>query len=776
MKFLPSLMLCTVVLGISIGAATTPVAGGQDEVKSARRNDAGPPDSSADAGSAADGVGDNYLMFFVRAWDGTVYFAYRWPYVIRRYHLDSQQWLPDIPLTEGPLSLWVDEQGMYVGFGDRVSLIDDLGNETVLFATPWIPNELITIGDVLYVHAAGLVTSLDKHSTAVIDSRQMDRSMTGWDAAPDEGKIVGRDRHYSPEEIVAFDVSSTGVIGPQYQSPYHGHFPGADRCIVLPNQSWVTDDSGTVYLLDDLTYLGSFGGAFTDLAVFQDRLVVARGQSLVAYSTVMHRTGEYVMENESVAIVPWTSNVVSFFEGPSGLATETIPLDAFELPGPAEPVEPNGLKYQPDQIVPGPAGTVLLLSTDHSAVFSWSVTERQYLDSIPLLETPLQIDYSANNQALYIMRDSVEMTAVQRGFGQGWAAERPFFNTPLPAHGFAAADDFVFVCDPTPFDRHYVHDRYGIVLSSDGLGTEPVQDYYWSSANRKVYYMDSPYLDDLRARTVNTDGTLGQITYALSEPGTFGVPIRVHPDGSVLVSAPGHVYDANDLQTYVGSLANSILDAVWRSDHLVTIRQQASSSQLQKWDGSWNEVATRSLEGQPVAITGTDQGVLAIAVRNGKPWFSEWDADLNGLSFSVAVDDGEDWVISGSEIAYTLVITNLKPVTVAGARVEDRFPVLLRDVTWICSATAGSSCGVEQGSGDIDQQVVVAPGGTLTYTITATVEIWASGRLANEASLTESTGDRYTDTDVTTVYQSIDLLFFDAFESGDTSAWSTTVP
>ena len=291
-----------------------------------------------------------------------------------------------------------------------------------------------------------------------------------------------------------------------------------------------------------------------------------------------------------------------------------------------------------------------------------------------------------------------------------------------------------------------------------------------------VYYMSDWSHYDLRARTVNTDGTLGQITYGLSEPGTFDEPIRVHPDGSVLVSGPGHVYNAHDLQTYVGSLANPVLDAVWRSDHLVTIREQENSSQLQKWDSSWNEVTTRSLEGQPVAITGTDQGVLAIAVRNGKPWFSEWDSDLNGLSVSVAVDDGEDWVISGSEIEYTLVITSLKPVTVAGAQVEDQFPVLLRDVSWICSATAGSSCGVEQGSGDINQQVIVAPGGTLTYNIAATVEIWASGRLANEASLTESTGDRYTDTDVTTVYQSIDLLFFDAFESGDTSAWSTTVP
>ncbi len=342
MKSLPSLMLCTFVLGFSTCTVTTTVAGGQDESKSARRNQAGPLNSNDDADCAADGVGDSYLMFYVRVWDGTVYFAYRWPYVIRRYHLDSQQWLPDIPLTEGPWTLWVDEQGMYVGFEDRVSLIDDLGNETVLFATTG-PDALITIGDLLYVSSGRLVTSLDKHTAAVIDSRWFDHGVTGWDAAPDEGKIVGRDWGWSPEEIWAFDVSSTGIIGPQYESPYHGHFPGADRCIVLPNQSWVTDDSGTVYLLDDLTYLGSFGGAFTDLAVFQDRLVVARGQSLVAYSMLMHRTGEYDAENESVAIVPWANNVVSFFEGPSGLAAETIPLNDFVLPEPADPVEPNGL-------------------------------------------------------------------------------------------------------------------------------------------------------------------------------------------------------------------------------------------------------------------------------------------------------------------------------------------------------------------------------------------------------------------------------------------------
>jgi uncharacterized repeat protein (TIGR01451 family) len=150
------------------------------------------------------------------------------------------------------------------------------------------------------------------------------------------------------------------------------------------------------------------------------------------------------------------------------------------------------------------------------------------------------------------------------------------------------------------------------------------------------------------------------------------------------------------------------------------------------------------------------------------------------LDLRVTKDDGGVTAEWDQPLTYTITVTNVGPANAVGASVTDVFPAELLGVTWSCIASLGS-CSAS-GSGDIVDTVDLQAGGTLTYTATGTVASGTAGPLGNTASVsapsgyhdTNSTNDSSTTS--TPVSPSAGLIFQDGFESGDTSAWSGSVP
>jgi uncharacterized repeat protein (TIGR01451 family) len=89
---------------------------------------------------------------------------------------------------------------------------------------------------------------------------------------------------------------------------------------------------------------------------------------------------------------------------------------------------------------------------------------------------------------------------------------------------------------------------------------------------------------------------------------------------------------------------------------------------------------------------------------------------------------------AGTAINYTIVATNNGELTVAGATVTDNFPAELANASWTCVATPGSSCAAN-GAGNINQAVTIAPGGSVTFAVTATVAATATGTIRNTATI-----------------------------------------
>jgi uncharacterized repeat protein (TIGR01451 family) len=107
------------------------------------------------------------------------------------------------------------------------------------------------------------------------------------------------------------------------------------------------------------------------------------------------------------------------------------------------------------------------------------------------------------------------------------------------------------------------------------------------------------------------------------------------------------------------------------------------------------------------------------------------------VDLAVTKTNGQPTVIPGEAIEYTIVVSNAGPSSSVPATVTDVFPSTLTNVSWTCVAAGGAFC-TSNGIGDINHGVDLPAGGSLTYTVNATVDPSASGTLSNTASVTGS--------------------------------------
>ncbi len=93
----------------------------------------------------------------------------------------------------------------------------------------------------------------------------------------------------------------------------------------------------------------------------------------------------------------------------------------------------------------------------------------------------------------------------------------------------------------------------------------------------------------------------------------------------------------------------------------------------------------------------------------------------------------------GDPITYVVTATNFGPDGVTGAMVKDLMPPQLANITWTCAALGGASCGGASGSGSIIDFVNLPAGGSVTYTVHASLSEEASGTfMTNTATIRAS--------------------------------------
>src|SRR5205823_3634539 len=119
---------------------------------------------------------------------------------------------------------------------------------------------------------------------------------------------------------------------------------------------------------------------------------------------------------------------------------------------------------------------------------------------------------------------------------------------------------------------------------------------------------------------------------------------------------------------------------------------------------------------------------------------TDTDALTIKTGLSITVNDGKTKAIPGQKNTYTIKVNNAGPSTAKGAVILDMFPSNFSGVTFTAIGSNGASGFSANGSGDINNTVLMPPKSTITYTATGTISSSATGTLTDTASVTPPSG------------------------------------
>jgi uncharacterized repeat protein (TIGR01451 family) len=140
---------------------------------------------------------------------------------------------------------------------------------------------------------------------------------------------------------------------------------------------------------------------------------------------------------------------------------------------------------------------------------------------------------------------------------------------------------------------------------------------------------------------------------------------------------------------------------------------------------------TGTADTNPGNNTSTDTDTITTVV-------SESNVDL-----SIAKTDNVTSAAPGGTLTYIITVSNAGPSTATDATVSDVFGPNLTNVSYTATGTTGTS-GFSNSTGNINQTVTIPSGGSITYTVTATVAPTATGAVANTATVTASANNNET--------------------------------
>jgi uncharacterized repeat protein (TIGR01451 family) len=151
------------------------------------------------------------------------------------------------------------------------------------------------------------------------------------------------------------------------------------------------------------------------------------------------------------------------------------------------------------------------------------------------------------------------------------------------------------------------------------------------------------------------------------------------------------------------------------------------------------------LEGASGLFTPMDGSHVYVvaALDNSLATFSRDNTGLvnqNGnIAFQQALIDGEGGVSPGTEVTYTIVVSNGGPSNVKKAVIKDNFPPEFEQISFECIRFAGADCtdGVQNGNVDVVADLPV--GSKVVISATGMIKSDATGTLVNTATVSSST-------------------------------------
>jgi hypothetical protein len=581
------------------------------------------------------------------------YFLFSSPGQIMRYDMSAQQWLAPFALPATPTAMRVSPEGIYVSFGQTATLYP------VDFATPGVPlpNTAVSTTQIFldpnYAYFYGiqnydsgdftavsrsnqtLVATTDTQATYISDFQQISASPTG-------GKAFGWEAPVEPSSLVAFTLVGDGTV-----SGFNGFATGAGfapnaRTYISGDGATLVSYDGGVYDVGSLTYRGMLAaGGLDDICFLSDGKILAlRGNQYSLYDpSTLALTAKWTAASCALKIFEQGTTIFGF-SPPSLLGGTPVVTTAIESTIAAAALAPvpalSASAAQAVSVVPADSfidknGLVYLLDRLDENILVWSPTQRKYLTSIPLTGFPDQFAYSGTLHRIYVTYPDGRMTHIDLSNSD---TEAGFATVSSAILNMTAVDNQLYVHLSDPYDSG----EYRALYSSTGqLVATTTFGYFssesdWDSATQSLY--DVVY-DSLEALPVQ-NGAFGTNPVTNSNDSlAFNSPFRFSPDGSLMVTANGLVFNTTTLAA-AGTLGGPFTDASWLGSSVYGLISSSTGSAVQQWSGSNYLLAnTTSLTGAPDRIWSlAGSQVMALTSAGSGPIFTV----LNAAGTVVSVD------------------------------------------------------------------------------------------------------------------------------------------
>lgn len=255
--------------------------------------------------------------------------------------------------------------------------------------------------------------------------------------------------------------------------------------------------------------------------------------------------------------------------------SEIVELDLTGVDDPR--INPATITFIPDDAFVSQNDVVYLLSQQHQSIFTWDVKNQYWGTTIPLEGSPQYFAYSAMSNAIFTLYADGRISSIN--LAAGTPVEIPFTELPVgQVCGIAAAGEYLISCEGiTNWDNLRSFDSVGNMVDVEDY-RYPIAKGVWSQANQKIYHFrDGTSPNDLIATEVFSDGSIGvdQDSPYHSSTG-INYPIRVKPDGSIVVLGSGRIYDAISLE-YIDDLPTPVDDVTWLDGSLISVTGNAIS-------------------------------------------------------------------------------------------------------------------------------------------------------------------------------------------------------
>ncbi|MDB6132321.1 MAG: hypothetical protein JWM59_564 [Verrucomicrobiales bacterium] len=564
---------------------------------------------------------------------------------IERYDLGTQSWMDTVTLSRtGATSFTGDGTGAFVAYGTTIyRYAPDFtgGTATGSTASSSISSLFLDGQLLLAVHSAtteGRVTIFNRTTGAQTGSRAYrNASFNGASLAPGLNKIFGRLTSGLGNVLMA-GYSEDGIPGAVMDSrDTNGVFGNPKQVFVFPDESRFAGTTGAVYSTADLSFKGYLSVPVTAIGWNGGRPVVFSGTNLVDYTPELIETGRATVPAGGTALAVNAAQAFIFTPASPKPGVRMVPLSDIKAPEPGSAVDPQGLVFTPDDAFADASGNLVLLSRLNKSLFRWSPSTRSWLAPISLVGTPDAVAFSAAGNAIYTAYPNLVLRKINAS--DPMTGETVLNRLPERAIGLAATGDLLFAAGS---QSGSIFSATGAMIGDLNMFTVTGRWNTWDPVRRRMYhYMDNEGLDrnNLMFDVIGADGrvTLSEEMSWEEGPFEFSPPIRVSPDGDLVVTGGGVVFTADT--RFRGSLPSAVKDVLWQGQKAFTLRALDGRSQVQSWPAGLVQPDGRELkmDGTPFRLFPAGAGNLAaVTLVNGIPRFAVYDASLNPVYISPA--------------------------------------------------------------------------------------------------------------------------------------------